>query len=366
MGQPRSFNTFVSAIMAIFFCVILINSVGAANLASTETPEIFYQQIEVISDFFSIQNLTTGDGTQLSAYIINGPSQPLPEYQAEREASLLANSPQALLPNFPSYNWVFGCSAVSAAMIAAWHDRGEFSNIYTGPTNTGVMPLTDTAWSAWSDGKQNYPSNPLVASRKGLDGYEARGSIDDYWGASGSSSQDPYLTGGWSEHTWGSSIGDYMKTSQSECKNSDGSTTFWNYSSSSDKLHCSAMLASGVADQDGTYGRKLFYQARGYLVGDCYNQKTDNNSGGFTLGNLKAEIDAGYPVLLNLEGHSVVAYGYTGSTIYIRDTWDSNPNNVYTMQWGGSYNGMKMLSVSIVHLAIFTGDQHLYLPLIKN
>ena len=365
MGQPRSFNTFVSAIIAIFFCIILISSVGAANLASIETPEIFSQQIEIISDFFSIQNLTTFDGTQLSAYIINGPSQPLSEFKSEREASFLANSPEALLPNFPSYSWVFGCSAVSAAMIAAWHDRGEFINIYTGPANSGVMPLSDTVWSTWSDGKQNYPGNPLVASRKGLDGHGARGSIDDYWIYSGSGSPDPYLTGGWNEHTWGNSIGDYMKTSQSTCGNIDGSTTFWFYSNNLEKLHCSAMPALGVADKDGTYGRMLFYQARGYLVGDCYNQKIDN-SGGFTLANLKTEIDAGYPVLLNLEGHSVVAYGYNGSTIYIRDTWDSNPNNVYTMPWGGSYNGMKMVSVSIVHPALITGDKHLYLPLIKN
>jgi len=39
---------------------------------------------------------------------------------------------------------------------------------------------------------------------------------------------------------------------------------------------------------DGTYGRKLFYEARGYTVTDCYNQKTDNNAGGFTFAMYKA------------------------------------------------------------------------------
>ncbi len=101
---------------------------------------------------------------------------------------------------------------------------------------------------------------------------------------------------------------------------------------------------------DGTYGRKLFYEARGYAITDCYNQKTDNNGGGYTLANFQAEIDAGHPVLLNLAGHSIVGYGYNGSTIYIRDTWDNDPGHTYTMPWGGSYSGMVLQSVSVVHI----------------
>ncbi|MDY6845980.1 MAG: hypothetical protein SVP52_02460, partial [Chloroflexota bacterium] len=86
----------------------------------------------------------------------------------------------------------------------------------------------------------------------------------------------------------------------------------------------------------------------GYSVGDCYNQKTDNNGGGFTLADFKAEIDAGHPVFLNLKGHSIVGYGYSGSTIYIRDTWSSNTGYTPTMTWGGSYDGRKLYSVSVV------------------
>jgi len=99
------------------------------------------------------------------------------------------------------------------------------------------------------------------------------------------------------------------------------------------KLTCADMESNDWDHLDGTYGRKLFYEARGYTVTDCYNQKTDNNGGGFTLNNFKAEIDAGHPVLLNLAGHSIVGYGYNGSTIYIRDTWDNDPSQTYTMPW---------------------------------
>jgi len=83
---------------------------------------------------------------------------------------------------------------------------------------------------------------------------------------------------------------------------------------------------------------------------------TDNKYvGGFSLADFQAEIDAGHPVLLNLQGHSIVGYGYSGSTIYIRDTWSSNPGYTPTMTWGGSYppgpDAMDLYSVSVVKLA---------------
>ncbi|NLB71780.1 MAG: hypothetical protein GX797_07245 [Chloroflexi bacterium] len=361
MEKPRPFKIYSAALLTIFCTTTMIGSVGAASQMPADKP-----QIEIISEYFTSEQIVAADGLELTACLINGPSQPLPEFQAEREGSMITIEPQGTLPNFPSYNWVFGCSAVSAAMITAWYDRGSFPNMYTGPTNGGVMPLTDTVWSPWSDGKNSYPSNPLVASRKGLDGCGTRGSVEDYWVETGHTGKDPYLAGGWNQHAWGSSIGDYMKTSQSAFNNIDGATRFYFFDGNPDKFRCSDMESYGIADQDGTYGRKLFYQARGYLVGDCYNQLTDNRGGGFTLARFKAEIDAGHPVALNLVGHTVVAYGYNGSTIYIRDTWDSNPNNVYSMPWGGSYQGMVMHSVSIVHPFKLAGDKHLYLPLIKN
>jgi hypothetical protein len=109
------------------------------------------------------------------------------------------------------------------------------------------------------------------------------------------------------------------------------------------------MVTYEVDARDGTCGRKLFYEARGYTVTDCYNQKTDNNGGGFTFDNYKAEVDAGRPVMLNLEGHTVVGVGYDDSTntVYIHDTWDYS---THTMTWGGSYADMQLLSVSIVNL----------------
>lgn len=368
MGESRIIKTFFSIFMAFLVSIALIGNAGAASLAQDPPPINGSSQIEVISPYYSIEHLTSPDGTQLTGSIINGPPQPLPEYEAERQASMTTITPQGSLADFPSYDWVFGCSAVSSAMVAAWYDRGSYPNLYTGPTNGGVMPLTDTGWSTWSDGiGDTYPNNPLIASHNGLDGRSIKGSIDDYWVSYGSTTTDPYITGGWSQHTWGDAIGDYMKTSQSAYGNTDGSTHFYTYTSVPDKLTCADMVGAGIATTDGTYGRKLFYEARGYTVTDCYNQKTDNNSGGFTLANFQAEIDAGHPVLLNLAGHSIVGYGYNGSTIYIRDTWDSDPAHTYTMTWGGSYHDMVLQSVSVVKLGQgAVTSSKVYLPLITK
>lgn len=311
-------------------------------------------EIEEVSPYLSIDHRELSDGTSLSGLIINGPPEPPAGYEAERVDSIQPLPSSGVIANFPSFDWVFGCSAVSGAMIATYYDRTSYPNIYVGPTNGGVMPLSDTSWNTWSDGHDTYPNNPLIASHKNVDGRTTRGSIDDYWVQYGSTANDPYITNGWTQHAWGTAIGDYMKTSQSGYGNTDGSTGFYTYASSNNKLTCSTMQSQEISDLDGTYGRKLFYEARGYTVTDCYNQKTDNTiPGGFSLANFQAEIDAGHPVLLNLEGHSIVGYGYSGSTIYVRDTWDNNPNNTYTMSWGGYYSGMRLLSVSVVNLTTY-------------
>lgn len=316
---------------------------------------------ETLSPYFSVETFTLSDGTLLNKDIINGPPQPPAAFDAEREASLMTDASRSTLANFPSYNWVFGCSAVSAGMIAGYYDRTGYPNIYTGPTNSGDMPLSDTTWPIWTDtAGVSYVNNPLISSKQGVDGRSIRGSIENYWLRYNTTDPDPYLTSGWPEHTWGTAIGDYMKTSQSAWpyQSRDGSTWFWNYSDKT-KLTCDAMPSIGVsggaytvADVDGTYGRKQFYEARGYTVTDCFNQLTDNQTtGSFSLADFKAQIDAGHPVFLNLQGHSIVGFGYSGSTIYIRDTWDSNPQKIYSMPWGGSYAGMVLRSVSIVRLA---------------
>lgn len=284
--------------------------------------------------------------------VINGPPTPPGGPGMTRPVVELPEPDPALGVNtltVPAYDWSFGCSATSGAMIAAYYDRNGYPELYTGPSNGGVMPLDSSIWPRWTDGAgKTYGQCPLTASHLGLDGRTTRGSIDDYWVSYNSAAQDPYLTGGWTQHTWGSAIGDYMKTSQSAYSNTDGSTTFYYLPGSAAQLTCAQMLANGWV-RDGTLGRKSFYEARGYTVTDCYSQNTDNEvAGGFSYARYKAEIDAGRPVMINVQGHTMVGVGYSDpSTVYLHDTWDYA---THSMPWGGSYEGMRMLSVSIVNL----------------
>ena len=304
---------------------------------------------EGISPKFSLKHYVLEDGQLISAAIINGPPNPSEEFAKERQASITPFTTRGALSEFPSFKWVFGCSAVAGAMIAAYYDRNAFPNMYTGPTGSGFYPITDTSWPIWQDSASRwYPNNPLVASQNGVDGRLIRGSINNYWVSLGSNMQDPYILNGWTQHAWGDAIGDYMKTSQSQYGNHDGETTFWYLSSGAGKLTCQDMEQMGVFTSDGNYGRKLFYEARGYIVSDCFTQFTDNQvSGGFSLQDYKNEINSGHPVMIHLEGHTVVGYGYTGNYVLIRDTWDNDPDTHYSMLWGDSYDGMKMFSVSI-------------------
>lgn len=334
-------------LLSLFIVLILfISPITPNTIAKADDGTI----TEVFSPYYTEIRTTDANGRTLVKSIINGPRKPLPEYEDERLASIKSiDEAQGLIPNFPSYSWVFGCSAVSQAMITAYHDRTGAPNLYTGPTDGGFAPITDTQWPRWTDGAgDDYPSNPIIASRIGIDGRTIKGSIEDYWVKADSTDPDPYITGGWTEHTFDQAVGDYMFTSQSKYDNVDGSTVFWTYNDNR-KLTCDELQQENLAD--GTLGRRNYYQARGYQVSDCYNQVVDSQvAGGFSLAQFKAEIDAGQPVLLNLKGHSVVGYGYEGNTIYIRDTWSSDPSFTPTFQWGGSYEGMELRSVSIVKI----------------
>ncbi|HOF78274.1 MAG TPA: FG-GAP-like repeat-containing protein [Smithellaceae bacterium] len=323
--------------------------------------------VKQVNEYYSTQEITFSDGTVITRSIISGPPRPPIGYDHQRSAIFLSMPDEVISDetkatktlNVPGYDWVFGCSSVSAAMIAAYYDRTKYPKMYTGPTNGGVMPPNNstTYWPTWTDNDEGYPNLPLAASKKDVDGRTTRGSIDNYWIKYNSIEDDPYITNSWPRHAWKDAVGDYMKTSQSAYGNSDGSTQFWNYGNAT-PLTCSEMTTlesegHKISWNDGTYGRMLFYKARGYRVTQCYNQHTDNvHAGGFSFAQYKAEINAGRPVMINVTGHTMVGIGYDDSTtpptIYIRDTWDYQ---THTMRWGRSYEGMELQSVSIVNLA---------------
>ena len=269
------------------------------------------------------------DGKEIDEIIV--PGRPPKDFRAPK-AEIPEPDPASginTLPDVPAFDWCYGCSATSAAMMAGYYDRTGYSNMYAGPTNGGVCPLTNAVW--------DLGECPLSATHQGKDGLGVKGHADDYWSSYGSTI-DPYL-GNWTEHAYADCTADFMGTNQYQnWQNTDGSTTFFNYPSGAPLYDYSACEPG---QRDGCHGVCLFVESRGYTVPyhGNFNQYIlgwEGNTLGFTYDQFKSEIDAGRPVLIHVEGHTMLGYGYntTGSLIYIHDTWD---HDNHSMTWGGTY-----------------------------
>jgi YD repeat-containing protein len=251
------------------------------------------------------------------------------------------------ISDMPVFNWSYGCSATAAAMLFGHYDNTGYSNMYAGPTNGGVCPMDN---SIWGPGIAGSPGEcPLSATHKGKDGRTTKGHVDDYWVSYASTVPDPFI-GNWTEHSYGECTGDYMGTNQSSVGNVDGETTFYYYTDG-DPLYdyddCEP------ACRDGCHGLRLFAQSRGYAVVANFSQYikgegSDPNKG-FTFADFQSEIDAGRPVLIQVQGHTMLGYGYntSGQIVYIHDTWDRSS---HSMTWGETYQGRQHYAVAVIQL----------------
>ena len=266
--------------------------------------------------------------------------------------SLRTSRSVVIIDDVPAFDWSYGCSATSAAIVAAYYDRNGYPNIYTGPTNNGIMPLNNSFWNESSGGEGGDGECPLSATHQGFDGLTSRGHVDNYWIEYGSTTQDPYLTNGWTPHTNADCTGDFMGTNQSYWGNTDGMTNFYTYNSGAPLSNFSECESYNPPRKDGGYGFEQFMESRGYSVTSCFNQKIygyEGNTQGFTFAQYMAEIDANRPVLINVTGHTMVGFGYDSSnqTMYIKNTWDYS---THTMTWGGTYEGMTHYGVVVMQL----------------
>jgi hypothetical protein len=366
-------KTVTKFITTLFILIITANTISPVTAYDNES------NIEWFSPYYGEQTIHDEILGDITMTLVNGPSEAPGIIDYEIMESNQLDATIYMLEDFPSYSWVYGCSAVSAAMIAAWQDRNGYENLYTGPSNNGVAPVTDTGWPFWLDQTNRaYRFNPLVASKMGLDNRTERGTIDNYWVSVNSTAPDPFVTNGWDEHS-PETVGDFMGTSQRHYLNNDGWTVFF-FGGSNDTglLNCNQLESNPAYYRDGTLGRKRYYEAKGYQVTKCFNARTNHINGGpFSFGHFVYEINHGNPVFIHLQGHSVVGYGYTSNgKILIRDTWSSDPDKIIIIPWGGTYQGMVMLGASVIEIKNEPGASQpepiesplfeLWLPLIKN
>jgi hypothetical protein len=273
------------------------------------------------------------------------------------------------LTEVPDYSWYAGCFGTASGNLMGYWDRHGMDGFYTGPTGGGLAPL-DTATVA------NKGIRSMWASKAGVDGrpLDQPGHIDDYWGyyrtdsdySYESTAPDPYVTAGRPEHS-PDCVGDFIGLSQKkwtnlmdECQgNIDAySFVFWDKTGQR-RNNYSFTNATGQYIPDIQSGLRAWARYRGYEA-DVFTQLTSFNPertgpGGFTYADVKAEIDAGYPVLcfLQPEGsysrtlndpipmsranpfiHGVVIYGYIDvpsivtESVLIRRGWGDGSEGI--------------------------------------
>ena len=292
-----------------------------------------------------VGTFTDGEGRQIDELRIGGrppvgwvaPAVVLPSDSTE------ADGTTRILTGVPAFDWSYGCSATSAAMLFGYYDRLGYPDMYVGPTNGGVCPLSNSAWGSGE--------TPISASHKDIDGRATKGSVDDYWVKYGSTAADPYITGSWTQHAPLDCTADYMGTNQSKYGNSDGSTSFYFYDDGRPLVDY--MAPAGT--MDGCHGMRMYAQYRGYNTATNFSQYIAEGpmgeADGFSFALFTYEIDAGRPVLIHCVGHTMLAFGYstTDKTIYIHDTWDHLD---HSMTWGGSYSGLQQYGVTVIRLTL--------------
>jgi hypothetical protein len=258
------------------------------------------------------------------------------------------------LTGTPDYEWHLACFGTATGNLMGYWDRHGFPNFYTGPTGGGLAPLDSFG--------ANRGIRSLWASAAGLDGRPANrpGHEDDYYVAYESTDPDPYVTAHRAEHE-PDCIGDFTGMNQNKWTNlngeCDGNLDGWSFvywdATGNRRVNFTPGPAAGLPAIDMQSGLRSWTKWRGYDAA-VFTQLADINpdtpSGkGFTFADLKAEIDAGYPVLLfiqsypeksrsltnmvpmtkaNPEIHGIVAYGYyepDGGTpsVHLRTSWAS-------------------------------------------
>lgn len=267
------------------------------------------------------------------------------------------------LTGVPDYNWFAGCFGTATGNLMGYWDRNGFPDFYTGPTAGGVAPLNNCG--------TNIGIRSMWATKAGFDGRPANmpGHIDDYWasytivGTCGtgdsysyeSTATDRYISSNRTEHV-PDCIGDFIGLSQKRWTNMnnecDGnidaySFVFWE-NNGSRRVNYEPPPQGTNAGKDIPSGLRAWTRYKGYDA-DAFSQLVAFNpkcppGEGFTFEDLKAEIDAGYPVLAFMQSytansvarsgmpkanpaiHGMLVYGYQtfeglGTNVYVRDSW---------------------------------------------
>ncbi|MBN1806255.1 MAG: hypothetical protein JW837_13490 [Sedimentisphaerales bacterium] len=224
------------------------------------------------------------------------------------------------------YSWWHGCSPTSAGMLMGYYDARGYDNLVQGGAAEN---------STYGSGP--YLANSAIASAEHISDFYSGGTS-----ASGDDSSQPW-------HNF-NCLADFMGTSQDSAGNPNGYTTFY-YFTNGAPFTVSDATAYGdtITNKSGMYGIYEYIQYAGYDVVTLYNQYIDakGRDYGFTYAQYMDEIDAGRPVLIHVDNHTMFGYGYdsAANSILLHDTWTQGE---HSMVWGGSYNGLSQYGVTVL------------------
>lgn len=280
----------------------------------------------------------------LEKWTISGRLEP----ERVRQEAVVPNAAVASI-GVPDYEWWYGCTPTAAGMLIGYYDI----NGYGGKTFRNLVPdaVAETTTFPSTEGVWDYTVQNSIASKR---------HVGDFYGGGYLASGDDLLgspTGPLD------SLADFMGTSQDAYENVNGATALWFFTDGS-RTTVADLYGYDVYNSSGTYGIYEFLRWAGYgdinptVVDYIYNQLVDTLGlpYGFSLSDYIAEMNAGRVVLLHIENHSMLGYGYdfmTGELLF-HDTANPGENRMY---WGGTYYGYRLIGVTVVNLSSVPGDE---------
>ena len=299
--------------------------------------------------------------------------------------AILPPSEDVLLDGqMPRLEYMYGCTPTALAMLMGYYDlygyRGKsFSNLIKGDVELNARGTDGDAYNmnAFDTILGRFAASPEYVyrfySQEDLNTIVAEGPRGDY----AKTTPEQELQYSFQEDgeifdtsSW-NCLADYIGTGQ-YWRGQENLSTAVHYDTLANIANSDMTTTIKSGDVERTidykyttllYGLQLYARSRGYSLDYeiTGTYATDNNRGSFTFEEYKAEIDAGRPVLIGIEGHSMVGYGYNADTgeIIFDDDYDEDQR----MLWGETYNysgaERELQSITVIGLRTQDGERDL-------
>jgi len=166
-NRGKKLKIIFSLVILFAIAVISLGGVSVSSAQSDEEPQLASTSPATDAGNFPnpylVRTFVDEEGREIDEVIV--PGRP-PEIKAAVATLPEPNLAMGIntLSNVPAFNWSYGCSATSAAMVMGYYDNTGYPNMYAGPTNGGVCPMDNSVWGQtwWVD--EWYSECPLSAT----------------------------------------------------------------------------------------------------------------------------------------------------------------------------------------------------------